>query len=1024
LSDLTQPKLSTLLSKRLHKIFKAPSGFPNVQFDWVSEENGSKLTRLEASAPGSWELPHERRVHDVVLKASVPVEAPELQTSVTLDADFELGPHRFHGTAEFPGEFEFTAKLSNFALEHFLQSMASASDLLETIPAFWFSEADLVFNPATVAFQFRGRVDRDWKLPIGIKGLALTEIEVTLSREAGRPMTAPILGELRGFLTLADARIPVTHVLGAPVASFTGQASKLDVSQLIEQLCDASASRRIPFLYQQLLGQTAIRISVEQRTVFLQGEATGNFGPSAWLIEKRGGIWGYSLSPVLPSDWKLSRLAPFLYELNRLILTDPQLTISLFDDRAEFFPQWPSDSKDQIRAGINLVAEVGLSGLRELETLAKVCRLNGKIRMLGTLADRPTGRELVLESPLTRFRVGEIGEISDPVLSLRQTTDRPCEIAVDGPVKFQLSDSETLAFDGRAVVSGDQVELSAMLSKPLKEPFGIRGAKIERLQLEVVNNPYTGETGFHLAGRARLGPIQGSARVFWSEGVSSYQLRLAFDVLPIAVILSELAPKGVKIPAEVRGALEGGFREVEITATRGATAIRAKLQLFGKPGNFHGTFGEDSGLRAFGSFEPLHWMRIAGGRHVFELTRGEPEAFSEIDPDAVGSFPGGESGPLIRLALGTEKPGVQLAAQATLFAEFTRPVFAESTRKGATFPYRFENEQLNLDLQCQVDETGFTANGEIAFGVDTRFDLVEPKSGCQFASLQFEARLKAKLALVIGVNFEANLTGELDWRGNKIPVAKIVLTETPTKFADFQLAVVEVLRERAFSMLFKSSLGQTATFFGAVRDGWVQTGRALELSASQLTQALRNALGPTATDVTAILRELGFSWVEIAMALSEQFRFNVDAVAKPMKQTGASANEIAEVLYVVFTSGADACAVALRGAGFDHLQIGTALHLAGDAPPVQLAKALRGSGSDSNEIVQVLRSVCQVSLEIAYRAIHDAGFKALDAMNALRGICDTDRSETEQLLAQAGWGAREVRVTIDKSFETLGGMFG
>ncbi|MEM7013538.1 MAG: hypothetical protein AAF585_18855 [Verrucomicrobiota bacterium] len=59
---------------------------------------------------------------------------------------------------------------------------------------------------------------------------------------------------------------------------------------------------------------------------------------------------------------------------------------------------------------------------------------------------------------------------------------------------------------------------------------------------------------------------------------------------------------------------------------------------------------------------------------------------------------------------------------------------------------------------------------------------------------------------------------------------------------------------------------------------------------------------------------------------------------------------------------------------------------------------------------------------MAYRAMNHAGFKAQESMQALRIICDTDREETEHLLTQGGWSPREVRGTIDKSFETLGGL--
>ena len=962
-------------------------------------------------------------MHDVILKAAIPEEAPKLQTRVTLDADFDLGPHRFHAVAKFPGEFEFTAKLSNFALEHFLESMASASDLLETIPAFWFREADLVFNPATVAFQFHGRVDQDWTLPIGVRGLELTEIEVILSREAGRPMTAPLQGELRGVLTLADMRVPVSHALGEAVSAFAGDVSRLDAGRLIQQLCDVSAGRRIPFLYQQLLGDTQITISVEQRAIYLKSEPTGKFGPSEWLIEKRRGIWGYSLSPKLPQDWKLSRLAPFLFELNRLTLTDPRIAISMFDDRADLFPEWPDDAADHLGEGINVVANVALSSLPELETLAKACRLSGEVRMLGMLADRPDGRELALEAPLARFRLGDVGEMLEPVLRLQHRTDRPYEVTVHGQIQFELTEGEPQRFDGHATITATQVALVAELDQPWPQPFGVRGAAIDRLLLSVTAIPATGEMNFHLVGRAHLGAAQGSARIFQSKGVSSYQLRLAFDHLSPSVILAELAPPGVKLPVEARAVLERGFSDVRITATQGATVLQGQLELMGRLGEFVGGFGQDSGLRGFGSLAPLRWMRVAGGRHVFELTRGQPEAFSKIDPDAAGAFPGGEVGPLLRLALGTESPGVQLSASATLFTEFTCPVFAETTRKGAAFPYHFENGQIELKLQCQIDETGFAATGDVTMSIETRLDLVEPKSGINLATLPFKAKLIAKLSLSIGQAFEATLIGDLTWRGHRLPVAKIVLTDTPTTFSDLKGSVLAVLRERGFAMLFKSELGKTASFFGAVREGWIQTGRSLNLSASQLTLALRNALAPPPQELTVILHELGYNAAEITAALSEQVRLSADAAAKPLEQSGVTANEIAEALYIVYGSGADACATALRGAGFDHMQTGAALHLSCDAPPAQLTKAMKGAGYSADEITHVLRLVTPTPLDLAYRVLNNAGFKALEAMQALRGICDTDREETEQLLTQAGWSPREVRSTIDKSFETLGGLF-
>ncbi|MEM7013539.1 MAG: hypothetical protein AAF585_18860, partial [Verrucomicrobiota bacterium] len=511
-------------------------------------------------------------------------------------------------------------------------------------------------------------------------------------------------------------------------------------------------------------------------------------------------------------------------------------------------------------------------------------------------ADLPDGRELVLESPLSDFIFAQIAEFNEAVLQLRHASDKPYQVAVVGGINVTPAEGLRLAFDGKAEVSRSKVDLTADLSQPWNQPYGMRGVAIETLQLDLSTDAITGESTFVLAGRSRLGAAQGSARILWGDGIVASQLRLGFDRLPAAVIVSELAPAGAKLPAEAKATLDSGFRDVEITATPGMSALSGRLQLMGSTGEFMGSFAEDSGLRAFGSLEPLRWMRVAGARHVLELTRGDSEAFASIDPDAAGAFPGDEAGPLIRLALGTESPGVQLAATATLFTEFSCPVFAEATRKGAAFPYRFQNDEVRLELQCQIDESGLQATGEIQFSIDTRLDLIEPKTSVRIATLPFEALLVSKISLSVGAKFEAVLNGELTWNGQQLPLTKAAVTETPTTFTNFKKSVIEIIRQRAFAMVLKTELGKPEGFHRAVRDGWVHTGRALGLSSVQFSQALRNAISPTPTDLAVVLRELGYTWTEIASALNEQVRLGAEAAAKPMERAGASANEVAEAL--------------------------------------------------------------------------------------------------------------------------------
>lgn len=1018
-------KLSTLVNKRLNRLFQVPRGFPNVQFDWVTEDDLRNFTRIEASAPGSWELPHGREISNVILKAEIAKQDHVTNSWATLEAEFGFGPHTIHATARFPGDFEFVAHLTNSSLERFLAAMAPESDLLDRLPAFWFREADLVFNPATVAFEFQGEVDGEWLLPIGPDGLALGAIGISLSREPGRPIATPLEGEIRGAVFINDNAIPLAHALSEPLA-FTGECERLDAAELIHQLCDSSVARRVPLLYQQLLGPSVVTVSLDSNSISVESDAIGNFGATELVIENRDGFWGYSVAPELPEDWRLSRLAPFLTELDALSATNPMLAISAFaKPPVELFPEWPDDLDDQLRSGVNLVMPVAPRGLPELEFLAEVCRINHRLRLAGALVDGDGGRELILESPLDRFRIADGFEITDPVLRIRQQALRSYGVTVSGPVRVRIGIHEWLDFKGEAQVEPGVITLKANLAAPWESPWGLRNATVGVLSLRVVLRAGVEEPEIRLVGRGSIRNCHGSVRIRWDRSAETQQVRFAFDLLPAGLVIQELGPVGQSVGAPAWLALDAGFGRVLITATPDSHAMQGELSLLGRQGEFVAAIGASRPFLAFGGIEAFRWLRVAGGRHVFEMTRGEPGALAEIAGPIPFVFPDSAEGPLVRISAdGGDRPGIQLVAEVTLFTEFTQQVVAEITKKGVVFLYAFDNRRTSLNLDCRVEKDCFYADGEASSKLDFQVDLIEPKSGVRLASTRIEGLMRFKLSLTIGASFEAVISGGLVWRDHELAAPKFTLTETPTAFSDLESAMEDALRERLYAMLLRSELGSPAAFFTAAREGWLQTGRSIGLRSSEFSLALKNALGATPDELTVALRDFGYSWSEIVEALSVTNRLGVEPVAKPLRRAGASAPQIAFAVRTVFAAGPDNCAMALRGADFSFLEIATALKLGCEAGPAPLTRALRLVGCRADELASALRTLSPTPAAEAYRCFRDAGFKAAETVKALRAIYETNREFSQQLLEQAGYSPREVRGAIHREFEELGGIFG
>ena len=76
MSESTAEFLSALTPNQLKGTFQVPEGFPDIRFDYVTQEDLRERLRVEASAPGLWQLSNGMGLMDVQLNADVHQYSP------------------------------------------------------------------------------------------------------------------------------------------------------------------------------------------------------------------------------------------------------------------------------------------------------------------------------------------------------------------------------------------------------------------------------------------------------------------------------------------------------------------------------------------------------------------------------------------------------------------------------------------------------------------------------------------------------------------------------------------------------------------------------------------------------------------------------------------------------------------------------------------------------------------------------------------------------------------------------------
>tara|TARA_R110002096_G_scaffold147671_16_gene307674 strand:- start:3015 stop:5978 length:2964 start_codon:yes stop_codon:yes gene_type:complete len=976
-------------------IFDMPDGFPDIRFDWVTEEDLRERIRVEASAPGTWEMTGNRFLSEVSLKAEIHKYAPHELSTGTLTGKLLMGNHLFPVTYHFPGPFQFTIELERVAMEHLINPVAIDAGLFQWLPALFLRDAKFIFSPQTGHFSLSAKSDDTWTIPVGRDGVTLNQLQLELLRQDA---ASPVLGKIEGTTMIGGRELNLSAPVDKP-SVLLGSRRPFDLPTVLAQLCDDA-----PIVASSIkpLTEAAVQANLADQSFSILGSPPDS-GTIRVSIYRHEGKWGFVATPEMLRSWRISDLAAYLHPLDRIDITRLMLVVTSFERVPWDVPGLTHEMTNRLRRGTNLVIPTRLVGLPEFELLS---RLYGSHDTPITFVGNVNPERLSVQGTLPHLMIASGVTFLEPNATLTLSANGSQTVDLDGLIHLQVG-RETLSMNGELKIRGKEGNLSATLNDPWKNPFSTQGIVIHHLSL-TARMDETARPSLVANGRAALRGQSGSVRVYQMHS-PEYDVNLGFDRVPTTDLFAAIIPKlANKIPVETQTALSAGFHDVSVRLASNGNELQTGFRFLGQAGLLTGTFDQEKGITAAGAIDAIRRQRVTGGRHILELTAKPQNSPLNSGPQY--------QGPLVRMSPGESGAAhVEFEAVCTLFAEFSHVVFARMTKRGAEFSFDFDSPEIGFDLACIVTESEFTAEGDLGLQLKTEFHLHDEKTGADLGRVHVDAPFHAKLHLSIGAaGFEARLNGHLLWNNLKLPAPKLVLSETPVSFDEFRQSVAEAIRPHAFSF-FKPAFAESGAFHAAVKDGQLVTGQSLNLDAIALAQGMRQVFNADVEQLAYSFRDLSYSSHDIAKVLKTVARVSPEVAAKQLHAAQCSSNQIGSALKAAYDAKPEIIAQSLRAIGFGYQPIAEALRLGAGFKPGEVASALKAASFDAGDIALALRDNFRAQALDVARALRQAGIKSKEAIVALPPVFETNLEETETLLIAANYSPRDVRGAAEKS---------
>jgi hypothetical protein len=237
--------------------------------------------------------------------------------------------------------------------------------LPDEVPDMSCKDIALTFAPKTGELSFKSSSADPWKIPIGVDGISVSDINLTIDRAITDEGQSQVTGCIGGKVNIGAVNFTATYNFPGDFI-LSGSIPTFKLSPLVQDLCGGDTVRSIPLpagVIDVELKDIAFSVAPQKYEMVLS--AGSDLGKTEIQIKRAaGGKWGFTVGFAPPERWQFSAIDPSLSVLDGLKFSDTAFILASGDDQSFELATIEMPGTDtSIKSGLNLFASLSMDGL-------------------------------------------------------------------------------------------------------------------------------------------------------------------------------------------------------------------------------------------------------------------------------------------------------------------------------------------------------------------------------------------------------------------------------------------------------------------------------------------------------------------------------------------------------------------------------------------------------------------------------------------------------------------------------------
>jgi hypothetical protein len=361
-----------LLSELLATLSLNPANFPQVEiadlafslhpaeqsYSFNSTLNGDWDIELGNTKVNLTNLSTEFNYSEQAVTAAVTGKLLVDGTALLLEARLDnTGSWNFNGGLDEGSTIKLRSIINAF--------LPGSLKLPDEVPDMSCKDVALTFTPKTGELSFKSSSAEPWKIPIGVDGISVSDINLTIDRTMTDEGQSQVTGCIGGKINIGTVNFAATYNFPGDFV-LSGSIPTFKLSPLVQDLCGGDTVRSIPLpagLIDVELKDIAFSIAPQKYKMTLS--AGSDLGKTEIQIKRAaGGTWGFTVGFAPPEQWKFSAIDPSLSVLDGLKFSDTAFILASEDDQSFELATIEIPGTDtSIKSGLNFFANLSMGGL-------------------------------------------------------------------------------------------------------------------------------------------------------------------------------------------------------------------------------------------------------------------------------------------------------------------------------------------------------------------------------------------------------------------------------------------------------------------------------------------------------------------------------------------------------------------------------------------------------------------------------------------------------------------------------------